>query len=191
MVNVNVDIKKTISYYNMLNNFDKLPKDFGRLVYAIFIQLFQKEGMIMALWQNILNLRKKNGLSQEGLGEKVNVTRQTISNWELEETAPNPEQLKLLSNVLNVSIDELVDNNIENVDYKKAKLTEKQTRTIKKVLKGILFGFVTILVIDIIAFAICFFGHFGPFSDTKENINSNIIYVSIIKIVLLIINKVI
>ena len=50
----------------------------------------------MTLGQNILNLRKKNGLSQEQLGEKVNVTRQTISNWELEETAPNPEQLKLL-----------------------------------------------------------------------------------------------
>ena len=60
----------------------------------------------MALGQNILNLRKKNGLSQEQLGEKVNVTRQTISNWELEETAPNPEQLKLLSKAINVSVDD-------------------------------------------------------------------------------------
>ena len=51
----------------------------------------------MSIGKNILNLRKKNGLSQEQLGEKVNVTRQTISNWELQETAPNPEQLKLLS----------------------------------------------------------------------------------------------
>lgn len=48
----------------------------------------------MAIGQNILKLRKKNGFSQEQLEEKVNVTRQTISNWELEETAPNPEQLK-------------------------------------------------------------------------------------------------
>lgn len=64
----------------------------------------------MSLGENILNLRKKNGLSQEKLAEKVEVTRQTISNWELGDTSPNPNQLKLLSKALNVSIDELVDN---------------------------------------------------------------------------------
>lgn len=64
----------------------------------------------MSLNENILNLRKKNGLSQEKLAEQIDVTRQTISNWELGETSPNPEQLKLLSKTLNVSIDELVDN---------------------------------------------------------------------------------
>ena len=62
----------------------------------------------MKLGEKILELRKKNGFSQEQLGEKINVTRQTISNWELGETSPNPEQLKLLSKVLNVSIDELL-----------------------------------------------------------------------------------
>ena len=67
------------------------------------------------LGENILKLRKKSGLSQEQLGEKVNVTRQTISNWELNETTPNPEQLKLLSKALNVSIDELLDNDIKGV----------------------------------------------------------------------------
>ena len=46
------------------------------------------------------------------MGEKVNVTRQTISNWELGETFPNPEQLKLLSKIFQVSIDELLDNEI-------------------------------------------------------------------------------
>ena len=66
------------------------------------------------LGENILKLRKKNGLSQEQLGEKINVTRQTISNWELGETAPNPEQLKLLSQSLNISIDELLDNDINS-----------------------------------------------------------------------------
>ena len=55
----------------------------------------------MALGTNILNNRKKNNLSQEQLAEKINVTRQTISNWELGETSPNHEQLKLLSKKLN------------------------------------------------------------------------------------------
>lgn len=53
----------------------------------------------MQLGKNIYNLRKKNGLSQEKLAEQINVTRQTISNWELGETSPNPEQLILLSNL--------------------------------------------------------------------------------------------
>ena len=129
----------------------------------------------MTLGQNILDYRKKCGLSQEELGEKVNVTRQTISNWELGETSPNPEQLKLLSKALNVSVDELIDNDIENVILKKVKLTEKQTKSIKKILKGLLIGFITLLVIDIIAFAICFFGKFGPFNESKQN--NNVTYV--------------
>lgn len=129
----------------------------------------------MALGQNILELRKKNGLSQEQLGEKVNVTRQTISNWELEETAPNPEQLKLLSKALNVSVDDLIDNDIQNVVLSKIKVTEKQTVTIKKILKGILIGFITILVIDIITFIICFTGKIGPFEETKSE--SSVSYV--------------
>lgn len=66
----------------------------------------------MKLGDNILKLRKQQGLSQEELGELVNVTRQTISNWELNETSPNPEQLKLLSKALNISIDDLINNEI-------------------------------------------------------------------------------
>ena len=86
----------------------------------------------MALGQNILEARKKSGLSQEQLGEKVDVTRQTISNWELDETAPNPEQLKALSKALNVSVDDLIDNDIQNVVLSKMKVTEKQTKMQKK-----------------------------------------------------------
>ena len=58
----------------------------------------------MQLGENILKLRKDLKLSQEQLAEKVDVTRQTISNWELGETSPNPEQLKLLSKTLIVTL---------------------------------------------------------------------------------------
>lgn len=67
----------------------------------------------MDLGNNICRLRKEKGLSQERLAEKINVTRQTISNWELDVTAPNPEQLILLSKEFNVSIDGLVGNEFE------------------------------------------------------------------------------
>lgn len=64
----------------------------------------------MKLSENIYTLRKKQSLSQEQLAEKINVTRQTISNWELGETSPNPEQLIKLSGVFGISIDGLVGN---------------------------------------------------------------------------------
>lgn len=66
------------------------------------------------LGEKILKLRKQNGFSQEQLGEKVNVTRQTISNWELNETTPNLQQLELLSKALNISADELIGNKMES-----------------------------------------------------------------------------
>ena len=129
----------------------------------------------MALGQNILNSRKKNGLSQEQLGEKVNVTRQTISKWELGETSPDIKQSKELSKIFNVSVDDLIDNDLQNVVLSKIKMAEKQTRTIKKILKGFLIGFITFIVIDIITFIICFFGHYGPFEETKSE--SSVSYV--------------
>ncbi len=90
----------------------------------------------MELGKNINTLRKEKGLSQEKLAEKVNVTRQTISNWELGETSPNPEQLMLLSAVLGKSIDELVGNGNAHV------LEEKcgdDTKAMKSIYIGLAF----------------------------------------------------
>ena len=95
----------------------------------------------MKLGENILKLRKQNGLSQEQLGEQIGVTRQTISNWELNETTPNPEQLKALSKVLSVSLDELLDNEVEGVLMKKVSNTEQLAGTINKGLRILGKGF--------------------------------------------------
>ncbi|MCR5787609.1 MAG: helix-turn-helix domain-containing protein [Bacilli bacterium] len=129
----------------------------------------------MALGQNILKLRKKKGLSQEELGEKIDVTRQTISNWELEETSPNPDQLKLLSNVLEVSIDDLMDNTINSAVLNKLKLNDEQTKKVKKVLKGVVIGLIVLLAADIITFAVCYTKKIGPFKEKKSE--TNIVYV--------------
>lgn len=56
----------------------------------------------MEIGNKILELRKKNNLSQEALAEKIGVSRQTISKWELGETSPNIKQAKELSKVFNV-----------------------------------------------------------------------------------------
>ena len=56
----------------------------------------------------ILQLRTKNGLSQEELAGKVFVTRQAVSRWENGETVPNTDTLKLLSTLFGVSINTLL-----------------------------------------------------------------------------------
>lgn len=70
----------------------------------------------MKLGENILRLRKAKGFSQEYMAEQINVSRQTISNWELGETSPNPEQLLLLSKTLETSVDNLLGNEMSFKD---------------------------------------------------------------------------
>lgn len=111
----------------------------------------------MKLGEKIYKLRKECRLSQEDLAEKINVTRQTISNWELGETSPNPDQLKKLSQELNVSIDELLDNDLKNVLEKKISKTEELSGIIIKILKvmGILLiGYFILIIVAGILFTL-------------------------------------
>ena len=56
----------------------------------------------------LFELRNRAGLSQEALAEKLHVTRQAVSRWETGETTPNPETLKQLSGLFDVSINTLL-----------------------------------------------------------------------------------
>lgn len=95
--------------------------------------------------EKLLNLRKKKGLSQEELAEKLNITRQTISNWELNQTSPDAKELKLLSKEFGVSIDELLENDIQNILVEKVLNTENNTKSILKRIK-----IITIVIIVLI-----------------------------------------
>ena len=53
-------------------------------------------------------LREKNGLTQDQMAQRVNVTRQAVSRWETGETQPNTELLKVLSREFDVSINSLL-----------------------------------------------------------------------------------
>ena len=71
------------------------------------------------------DLRKKQNLSQEQLAEKIGVARQTISKWELGESAPDLEQSKKLSQIFNVSLDEWTNNNIKKCIITKEVVTKE------------------------------------------------------------------
>ena len=123
------------------------------------------------LGENILKLRKSKGLSQEQLGEQINVTRQTISNWELGETSPNPEQLKLLSKALNISVDELLENDVNGVIIQKVSNTEKLAGIIIKLLK--VFGVIFIIYIVFIVIAMIGLGIYRNGKIDVDNVASS------------------
>lgn len=116
----------------------------------------------MELGNKILELRKKEKLSQEQLAEKINVTRQTISKWELGETTPDIKQSKELSRVFNISLDELVGNIEKDILYEKVSKTEDNSNMILKILKvaGVTMGILLFLILVIIASIIFFANYF-------------------------------
>lgn len=63
---------------------------------------------------NLISLRKANGLSQDELAEKIGVTRQTLSKYETGESLPDIERCKQLADIFGVSMDDLV--NYEKTD---------------------------------------------------------------------------
>lgn len=64
--------------------------------------------------ERLIKLRKAKGMSQEDLGYELNVTRQTISKWELGESTPEMEKLIQISNYFGISVDELISNKDED-----------------------------------------------------------------------------
>lgn len=67
----------------------------------------------MTLGNHLYNARKKSGLSQEDVAAKLGVSRQTISKWELDETLPDIRQAKRLAVLYHLSLDELIDFDID------------------------------------------------------------------------------
>lgn len=61
-------------------------------------------------------LRTQKGLTQEAFAEELNVSRSAIAKWESNNGIPEISNLKQISQVLNVSLDELLDNNISIAD---------------------------------------------------------------------------
>ena len=70
----------------------------------------------MALTEKLARLRKANGLSQLDLAEKLSVSRQAISKWEVGTAVPTTDNLRVLSELYGVSIDYLLSDAVEMSD---------------------------------------------------------------------------
>ena len=83
----------------------------------------------MKLGNNLFQARKKVGLSQEMVAEKLGVSRQTISKWETDETLPDIYQSKKLAKLYNLTLDELIE---FDVDLKEIEQVIKNTNEEKE-----------------------------------------------------------
>lgn len=76
----------------------------------------------MGIGNNIKRLRKINRLSQEKLAEIIDVSRQAVAKWESGKCYPDINKLIILSNIFNVTLDELVSNNLDDNCEPKGKI---------------------------------------------------------------------
>lgn len=116
----------------------------------------------------LYNLRKQKGFSQEELANRLNVSRQTISKWEVGDSTPDMEKLIAISDLFEISLDELVKDKVpahfEEPSAKSEILTELRQKILtdgnkqkaKRWLKiaAIIFGI--IFLIDLISMIIYF-----------------------------------
>lgn len=68
----------------------------------------------MSLATKLVSLRKEKGLTQIALAEKLNVSRQAISRWEVGAAVPSTDNLKVLCELYGVSVDYLLNDDAEN-----------------------------------------------------------------------------
>lgn len=82
----------------------------------------------MTLGQRIFELRNKQKMSQGDLAEKLNVSRQSISKWETDASVPELDKLIMLSDLFNITMDELVRDELPEKDTDEEKeSTEKSS----------------------------------------------------------------
>lgn len=96
----------------------------------------------MKLNEKILTLRKKKGLSQEEMAEKLNVSRQAVSRWEVGSAQPDATNVLQLSKLFGVTADYLLNDEYESDrDVPIVRQTESGAkRTVRKLAAGFVAG---------------------------------------------------
>lgn len=95
----------------------------------------EKMEEVMILAEKIINLRKKNGWSQEELAEKLGVTRQSISKYEGAQSIPDLDKILKLSEIFGVTTDYLIKDELEEEEYAASQIQEKESESDRSVHK--------------------------------------------------------
>ena len=81
--------------------------------------------MNIKIANRLVELRKKNGLSQEQLAEQLGLSRQAVSKWERAEASPDTDNLICLAKIYGISLDELLADD-ESIDDIRRNVKEQQ-----------------------------------------------------------------
>ena len=95
----------------------------------------EKMEEVMILAEKIINLRKKNGWSQEELAEKLGVTRQSISKYEGAQSIPDLDKIIKLSEIFGVTTDYLIKDELEEEEYAPSQMHENESESDRSVHK--------------------------------------------------------
>lgn len=122
----------------------------------------------------LYQLRKQKGFSQEELASRLNVSRQTVSKWEIGDSTPDMEKLAAISDLFEVSLDELILGKQPQVTKREDAapsvgqvlqekvLTPKNGEIAKKVLKWLGIGFGVVMLIEVVSMIIVYFVYGFP-----------------------------
>ena len=115
----------------------------------------------------LYELRKQKGFSQEELANRLNVSRQTVSKWEIGDSTPDMEKLIAMSDLFGVSLDELILNKAPEpeaaaqpakadlyTDIKAHVITDDNKKRAKKGLKIALIVLGAFLAVDAVSFVV-------------------------------------
>lgn len=89
----------------------------------------------MTFSEKLKTIRKKAGMSQEKLAEKIGVSRQAITKWETDSGIPDIDNMMALSSLFNISLDELLSNEKtekKQTDYLYESVTEYDIDNLKR-----------------------------------------------------------
>ena len=95
----------------------------------------EKMEEVMILADKIINLRKKNGWSQEELAEKLGVTRQSISKYEGAQSIPDLDKILKLSEIFGVTTVYLFKDELEEEEYAPSQMQENESESDRSVHK--------------------------------------------------------
>ena len=83
----------------------------------------------MTLGEKIKEQRTAHGLSQETLAEQMGVSRQAVTKWEADQSAPSSEKLIALAKLFHISLDELIGNKVTYSEVPQGKKPNPILRT--------------------------------------------------------------
>ena len=91
----------------------------------------------MSLGERLYELRKKKGLSQEEVAERLNVTRQSVSKWETDESKPDFDKIVPICELYEISTNELLNGTKEEKEEKEVEVINKDNKKKRAILISI------------------------------------------------------